>query len=256
MGKRLGQHFLGSTSIAQRIVQFAKVEDRTVLEIGPGRGILTHILARYAKRVFAVEIDSRLAEKLKQENIPNVTILNQNFLKTDLSQFQNCIIVGNIPYYITTSILNKLVVERQYFERAILTVQREYGERLTARTGAPSYGSITLYINYYFEVNKGFLIPARFFSPRPRVSAMVISLKRRIISSPHHNEDAFFKFIQGIFRYRRKLLKNCLKFYLGFTLESLAESIARRRPAELNLKDFEYLYDLIYKDKPQIPAQR
>ncbi|MEO0142192.1 MAG: 16S rRNA (adenine(1518)-N(6)/adenine(1519)-N(6))-dimethyltransferase RsmA [candidate division WOR-3 bacterium] len=250
MAKRLGQHFLTSPAIARKIAQFAKIEDRVVVEIGAGKGMLTRHLAHYAREVFAIEIDPELALRLKQKNLPNVTVLNQDFLKTDIAQFKGCVIVGNIPYYITTLILEKLISERQFFDKAILTVQKEYGARLIAKPGTSFYGSITLYVNYYLTVRKGFLIPARFFSPQPRVSAMVIALGKKPIISSVKSEEEFFRFIQGVFRYRRKHLKNSLSYYLGFVPENLDESIARKRPVDLELKDFEYLYHLVYEKYP------
>uniref|UniRef100_A0A7C4XUS9 Ribosomal RNA small subunit methyltransferase A n=1 Tax=candidate division WOR-3 bacterium TaxID=2052148 RepID=A0A7C4XUS9_UNCW3 len=245
MGRKLGQHFLIDPYLAKRIVDFAQVERERVLEIGPGKGMLTRILSSKAEIVYAVEIDKKLADALRQKAMPNVLIINQDFLKTALSDFPDCIIVGNIPYCITTQILEKLVKERKFFKKAVFTLQKEYAERLLAIPGSPFYGSITLYMNYYFVIKKGFSIPARAFFPSPRVSSMVISLHNKELPFLIQEEN-FFKFINGLFRYRRKFLKNALRFYLNFTPGGLDNILGNKRPGELNFEDFKYLYDLIY----------
>jgi len=245
--KRFGQNFLRSKLIAQKIVNFANVENEIILEIGAGKGILTRLLARKAKKIFAVEIDKNLVEFLKTSNIPNIEIIHQDFLKINLKDFNQLVIVGNIPYSITTPILEKLVNERAYFKRGVLTIQKEYGERILAEAGESQYGSISIYINYYFLIRKGFLIPPRFFSPPPKVSSMVVLLEKREPPFPLKKEKAFFDFIQGIFRYRRKILKNAIINYLKRLPQGIDETLLRKRPEELNLEDFKYLYDTLEK---------
>jgi 16S rRNA (adenine1518-N6/adenine1519-N6)-dimethyltransferase len=240
---------LNSRLLAQKIVDFARIKDETVLEIGAGKGILTKQIARQAKKVFAVEIDNRLATTLERLELPNVVIIENNFLKLTLSNFGNPVLVGNIPYSITTPILEKLVEERDYFTRAVLTVQKEYGERILAHSGTHAYGALTLYIGYYFSTKKGFIIPARFFSPRPQVSSIVISLVQRPAPFTVTNENKFFDFVQGIFRYRRKSLKNALMHHMDSVPEGIDADLLMKRPENLTLEDFYHLYTLYITER-------
>ncbi len=242
--KRFGQHFLTDPNIARKIVDFACIEKECVLEIGAGKGMLTLEIAKKAEMVYAVEIDPRFIEILRQKCPSNVVVINQDFLKLDLRDYSNCIIVGNIPYSITTPILEKFVQMRTFFRRAVLTMQKEYGERLLATSGSKFYGSVTIYANYYFEIQKGFIIPPRFFLPRPKVSSMVISLNKKSPPFVVDREQEFFKFVRGIFQYRRKKLKNCLRNYLGYVPEGIDPVILKKRPDDLGPLDFKYLYEL------------
>ncbi|GAI11020.1 unnamed protein product, partial [marine sediment metagenome] len=123
-------------------------------EIGSGKGILTRQIAQGAKKVFAIEIDKKLAQVLKRMNLPNIIIINNDFLKLDLKNYQNPVIVGNIPYSITTHIFKKLIEQRDCFKKAVLTIQKEYGQRILAKVNSRQYGMITLYVNYYYQINK------------------------------------------------------------------------------------------------------
>jgi 16S rRNA (adenine1518-N6/adenine1519-N6)-dimethyltransferase len=167
---------LNSRRFAQKISDVAGAEDETVVEIGSGKGILTRQLARKARRIIAVEIDSRLADFLDGLYIPNVEVINRDFLKIDLGDYNGPVIVGNIPYNITSAIFEKLITSKGCLKRAVLTVQKEYTEKLMAPVGDTDYGYITLYVNYHFRVMKEFVIPARFFSPQPKVSSVVVTL--------------------------------------------------------------------------------
>ncbi|MEO0136095.1 MAG: 16S rRNA (adenine(1518)-N(6)/adenine(1519)-N(6))-dimethyltransferase RsmA [candidate division WOR-3 bacterium] len=243
MPRRLGQHFLNSVLVARKISIFAGVENESVLEIGAGKGMLTQELAKGARCVYAVEIDPKYAASLRAKQLANVEVINEDFLKMNLNRYQNLVVVGNIPYSITTKILEKLTKMRNCLKRAILTLQKEYGERLLAQPGSPSYSSITCYINYYFQVIKGFLIKARFFNPPPKVDSIVLAL------IPHHppfvldDEVQFFDFVKGLFRYRRKTLKNALIHHLGTLPDGLNSKLLTQRPEKLSLVQFYELYN-------------
>ncbi|MEO0096308.1 MAG: 16S rRNA (adenine(1518)-N(6)/adenine(1519)-N(6))-dimethyltransferase RsmA [candidate division WOR-3 bacterium] len=242
MPKRLGQHFLNNIYIAKKIINFADIKGKSVIEIGAGKGMITRQLSKYARIVYAIEIDKKYAEKLIQKNIPNVQVINVDFLDFDLAPYAGSVIVGNIPYGITTKIIEKLVKERKNFLRAILTLQKEYGERLLAQPGTSEYSSITCYVNYYFKVIRGFGIQARYFTPRPRVNSIVVGLLHKDAPFLIENEFEFFDFVKGIFRYRRKTLKNAIFNYLGCTPQNLKNDLLFKRPEELELKDFYKLY--------------
>ncbi|MGB9721365.1 MAG: 16S rRNA (adenine(1518)-N(6)/adenine(1519)-N(6))-dimethyltransferase RsmA [bacterium] len=241
--KRLGQHFLNNNYVARRIVKFAQLENECVIEIGAGKGMLTREIARKARFVYAIEIDHHYAQLLIDKNIPNVKVITTNFLDFDMSDYKNAVIVGNIPYSITAMIIEKLVKDKDKFSRAFLTIQKEYGERLFAKPGSPQYSSTTCYVNYYFEIIKGFNIPPRFFSPAPKVSSTVIGLIHKEKPFLLEDDTDFFDFINGIFRYRRKILKNALSNFLGFMPDDLDREMLVKRPEQLELKEIFYLYN-------------
>jgi 16S rRNA (adenine1518-N6/adenine1519-N6)-dimethyltransferase len=242
--KRLGQHFLKNKLFARKIVDFAKIDNEVVLEIGAGKGILTKFIAERAKKVYANEIDSGLIENLKSIDYSNVTVVNKDFLKLDLKKFRKPIIVGNIPYFITTQILEKLTEQINCFKRAILTIQKEYGERILAKVNSRQSGSITHFINYHFSARKGFIIPAKYFYPKPKVSSVVISLIKKKPPFVLKDKERFFEFIRGIFRYRRKSVKNAIKNYLHRLPEGIDSHLLKKRPENLTLSDFKKIYDL------------
>lgn len=243
--KRLGQHFLNSNRLAKRIVDFAAIDDDIVLEIGSGKGMLTKQIAEKAKKVYAVEIDKIFAKRLKTMAQTHVIVLNKDFLKLNLHDYDKPVIIGNIPYSITTLILQMLVTQKDYFKRAILTIQKEYGERILAHLGCRQYGSITLYLNYYFSIKKGFVIPAKNFSPRPKVNSVVISLIKKQPPFALKSEEKFFQFIRGIFRYRRKSLKNAIMHYLGKLPDNINIELLKKRPENLSIDDFHYLFNIV-----------
>ncbi len=240
--KRLGQHFLNSIYIAKKIVNFADVKEEVVIEIGAGKGMLTRELTKKARTVYAIEIDPECATILNDKVLNNVEVINKDFLDLDLKEYTGSVIVGNIPYSITTKIIEKLVKDRDYFQRAVLTIQKEYGERLLAQPGSTGYSSITCYVNYHFNVLKGFVIPPRFFSPAPKVSSIVIKLIHKEKPFFLDDETEFFNFIKGIFRYRRKILKNALINYFGFLPTKIEPPIFYKRPEQIDLNEFYILY--------------
>ncbi|MGQ9534676.1 MAG: 16S rRNA (adenine(1518)-N(6)/adenine(1519)-N(6))-dimethyltransferase RsmA [bacterium] len=247
-GKKFGQHFLNSVYIVKKIVKFARIKNAVVIEIGAGKGILTREIAKQAQIVYAIEIDHFYADILTKKNIPNTVIINTDFLNFDLTNYKNCIIVGNIPYYITTRIIEKLVRDRDKFLHAVLTIQREYGERLLAKPGNPQYSSITCYVNYYFNVVRGFNIAPNFFTPEPKVSSMVLGFEHRDPPFLLKNEQEFWRFINGIFRYRRKILKNALLNYLNSLPKLVDKDILTKRPEQLELTEYFQLYERVKAD--------
>ena len=206
----LGQHFLNSPRFAERIVRCAAIEDKVVMEIGAGKGILTRQLAKRAKRIVAVEIDSWLAKHLQELQLPRVHVLNRDFLKIDLGDWGDTIVVGNIPYNITSDIVRKLAENKEYVKKAVFTMQKEYAARMMAPVGSSEYGYVSVHTNYHFELHKEFSIPARYFSPRPKVSSVVVTLKPRESRYDAVYEAQLFEFIAGVFRYRRKYLRNAI----------------------------------------------
>jgi len=244
--KTLGQHFLNSTRFAKRIAQTAGVRSKLVIEIGSGRGILTRQLAELAEKVIAVEIDSRLANYLENLGIPRVDVQNCDFLGIDLTTFGSSILVGNIPYNITSAILTKLIENKSYFERAVLTVQKEYGDKMMASLGSRGYGYFSIYVNYHFKLDKEFVIPARYFSPKPKVSSVVLTLQPKEGSIDAKYEARFFEFVSGVFRYRRKVLRNAILSHLRWLPRDINDDILEKRLQHLSIDDFLRIYQKIF----------
>jgi 16S rRNA (adenine1518-N6/adenine1519-N6)-dimethyltransferase len=241
----LGQHFLNSSRFAERIAQIAKVEDKVVVEIGSGKGILTRQLAKKAEKVMAVEIDHRLAYYLQELRLPGVHVINRDFLRIDLRNWGSSVVVGNIPYSITTAILQKLVNDKKYVERVLLTVQKEYAARMMAAVGNYEYGYISIYANHHFQIRKAFNIPSRYFSPRPKVSSVVITLTPRQSAYDIAYEARLFEFIAGVFHYRRKFLKNAILNCGGFLPKGIDDHRFGQRPQHLSFDDYHEIYRMI-----------
>lgn len=244
-GKRFGQHFLNSRKFAERIAQSAGVDNELVVEIGSGKGILTRQLAKRARRVVAVELDSRLANFLEGIKIPGVDVLNRDFLSLELSDFGNPVVVGNIPFGITSAIIDKLVACKRNVKMALLTLQKEYGSRMTAAVGGSDYGFLSIYVNYHFEVIRGFVIPARYFSPKPGVSSITVTIKPKQSSFPEEYERRLFEFVCGVFRYRRKSLKNAILNHLRLLPRGVDPALLAKRPQDLSIDDFHRIYSTI-----------
>lgn len=220
--KRYGQNFLADENIINKIVKKSNVkEDSVVIEIGVGSGNLTKKLAGVAKNVIGYEIDASL-ENIINDNLnsfSNVEIIYDDFLNRniidDLSKYEytHIYVVANLPYYITTPIITKLIDENINIEQMTIMVQKEVGDRLNASPGHKEYNSLTIFINYYFEVSKLFEVSRNAFVPKPNVDSAIIQLKKR--ENKHHlnDEKTFFKLVRDSFRYKRKTLKNNLKDY-------------------------------------------
>jgi len=240
--RRFGQHFLNSKRIAQRIVDCARITGESVIEIGAGKGIMTQFIAAQANEVIAIEIDATLAARLRREKIVNAVVLQKDFLAVSLKEFHNAVVIGNIPYAISTAILHKLVSERESIKRIVLTLQKEFAQRLVAEKGTTQYGALTLYVDCYFDVTKKFAIPARFFTPSPKVNSVVVVFEKKRPIITINDEEKFFAFVNGIFRYRRKSLKNAIEYSMHCVPHGIEKRILMRRPANLSLTDYYLLY--------------
>ena len=227
---KLGQHFLIDESATQRVVEaMGDISQRTVLEIGPGRGALTALLARRARRVIAVELDRVLSAQLRMNlTAENVEIIEGDILAIDFQTLfgpkpgstrpgldQNpepVRVVGNIPYFITSDILLRLWENRRYFDTFVLMVQREVADRLAAKPGGSDYGLLSATAQLYGDVRTLFTLPPEAFSPPPKVHSAVVrfDLAPRVegLQVP---EKAFINFLKLSFGQKRKTLWNNLK---------------------------------------------
>ena len=220
MKKSLGQNFLVEPQILDKMIQAAEIDDKTtVIEIGPGIGALTEVLALNAKRVLAFEIDQRFIEILKNTLSPydNVEVIHQDILDVDftsdnlawLQEEERLVMVANLPYYITTPIIMNLMKSRLPFERLTMMMQKEVAERMTAKVGTKQYSSLTIAIQNYMESDIAMIVPKTVFIPRPNVDSAVLNLTKREqplveVDSP----DAFEELVQTAFTQRRKTLWN------------------------------------------------
>jgi 16S rRNA (adenine1518-N6/adenine1519-N6)-dimethyltransferase len=219
--KDLGQHFLNTPTIAQKIVQSAQI-DRTdvIIEIGAGLGALTVAAAKRSKKLYAIEKDSQivplLTTQLRAEGIENTSIIADSFFNVDLNNIardngQPLIILGNLPYNVSSQIIVSLIQCRSVVHRAILMLQKEVAQRLTAGPNNKKYGRLTVMLNYCADIRSLFTVgPAHFF-PRPKVDSEVIEIKfRETFFLSAKIEALLFDVIKSAFGQRRKTLKNAL----------------------------------------------
>ncbi len=203
--KSLGQNFLKDKNYLLRISNYVGDSD-SILEIGPGGGALTNYLLR-AKRVVAIEKDPRFAELLKGKNHPNLEVIEGDVLDVDLFKLEVSKVVANIPYYITTPIVKKLLFGSNVKE-IMLTIQREVAERIVALPGSKRYGLLSLMVQYYGDAELLFLIPPGAFTPPPKVESAFIRIVKR--SKYNGDSEKFFKCAKKLFSTRRKTILNNL----------------------------------------------
>jgi 16S rRNA (adenine1518-N6/adenine1519-N6)-dimethyltransferase len=247
-GRRLGQHFLIRKSISERIAAAAcPTSEATVVEVGPGKGALTeHLLARSA-RVIAIEVDQVLVHYLQRKfrDEPRLTILNSDVLKVDLAQWGPVTIAGNLPYYITSPIFERVLSIGSLLQNAVFMVQKEVAQRVAASPGTRDYGYLTVQTRLMGEPKLLFDVPPSAFHPPPKVDSSVVQLLPRrepLVTDP----AAFLDFASLCFRHKRKTLRNnLLEKYDKELVDSLAE--AGKRAEQLTLEEFINLHQRILK---------
>ena len=254
MPRKLGQHFLHDTLILRRIVYAADLSaEDTVAEIGPGPGGLTRQLAERVKKVIAVELDEALYRRLRTglAGYLNVEIIHGDALKFpygDLGVFK---VVSNIPYYITTPLIFRLIDAGKGLKSMTLTIQKEVAERIVAVPGGKAYGVLSIMVQYYAAPELKFIIPKEAFNPAPRVDSAVVHLRMR--QNPPvllKDEKVFFRVVKTSFSQRRKTLSNSLKSF-GQSIKDIllqAGIDPGRRPETLSLPEFAKLSDLLAEE--------
>jgi 16S rRNA (adenine1518-N6/adenine1519-N6)-dimethyltransferase len=251
--KSLGQHFLRDPLVVERILACAEFDKRsTVLEIGSGMGALTFPLASCVRHLIAVEKDGALAEKLRadlrREGIGNVTLIPEDILKLDMAPLSEgkIEVIGNIPYNISSPLIEKLIRNRELISRAILTLQHELAARLTASPGNKQYGALTVLIQYHAHLSPLLEVPRQAFFPKPKVSSTVVHFDfSRPFPRRVGSEDSFRKVVRAAFAHRRKTLLNSLRgTFPSWDLQSLLNAMAhsginpQRRAETLSIDDF------------------
>ena len=244
--KQYGQNFLTNPAIPQRIVKESGIDETCgVLEIGPGLGALTLQLAPVAAKIVAVEIDHELIEPLTEifAPHPHITLIENDIMKVDLKplleeQFGDMpvCVCANLPYYITTPILMKLLEGKHGFRSITVMVQKEVADRLCSKSGQEGYGAITASIGYYASVKRLFTVTAGNFSPKPKVDSAVVRLDLYTWPPFQVDDEAlFFDVIKAAFLQRRKTLSNALASYFPFLTKEgvgdLLEELGLRRDA-------------------------
>ena len=254
--KKFGQNFLQDKNIIRKIVDVASPTDKDlIIEIGPGSGALTEVLTERA-RTISYEIDTELKDILDEKfgKNDNSTIIYDDFLnrnvKKDIEnyEYEKLYVIANLPYYITTPIIEKIINEKLDIEKMVLMVQKEVGDRFTSKEGTKEYSSITVYLNYYFDLKKEFIVTKNAFYPRPNVDSMIISLSRKKEYLKPHNEELFLKLVRDSFQFKRKTLKNNLREYNWDSIKSYLDENGIKetvRAEELKLSDYIKISDIL-----------
>jgi 16S rRNA (adenine1518-N6/adenine1519-N6)-dimethyltransferase len=240
--KHLGQHFLKDDNIARKIVDSIQLKDDSILEIGPGMGVLTKFLLELpAKDIYFIDTDAESIDYLN-EMFPghNDRFIYGDFLKFNINtifpgQFS---IIGNFPYNISSQILFKVLDHRQQVKQVVCMIQKEVAERLASGPGSKAYGILSVLLQAYYRIEYLFTVNETVFIPPPRVKSAVIRLTRNERDRLDCDEQLFFKVVKTAFNQRRKTLRNSLKtFYINYEREGL-ESLAGKRAEELSVEDF------------------
>ena len=254
--RSLGQNFLRTPSVAERMAAFARVtSEDTVLEVGPGRGMLTRVLLRHASRVIAIEKDDNFFDLLRDafRDRDTLQLIHGDILGYDLSQLikEGTKIVANLPYNIATQLIMRLVEHAQRIASVVVMLQREVAERICARAGDKTYSALSVIVQAGFDAIPGFMVSPDNFSPRPKVDSQVIKLIPKASPIPPDDMELFRQVVWCCFSKRRKVLRNSLKDLPQMDqdhLETIAEKAGislRLRPQEISTEQF-HLISLAY----------
>ena len=239
--KKWGQNFLVDNNLLEKIINNVKIDsNENVLEIGPGQGALSEKLVGICNELHMVEIDRDLIAILKQHNkLSQAEIINQDILKVDLPtlDIQNPVVIGNIPYNITSPIVFWLIKHLASWNRAYLMVQKELAQRLTAKIGTKDYSRLTVMTSLYFDIKICFLISPNVFLPKPKVQSAFIEIIKKEDSSHHDiNLKSFDQVVRMAFNQRRKMLRNSLSS-LNIDIKNCGIDFTER-PEQLSVEDF------------------
>jgi 16S rRNA (adenine1518-N6/adenine1519-N6)-dimethyltransferase len=266
MRQKNGQNFLIDKNIANNVIETAKLKQQdVVLEIGPGKGILTKIIRPKVKYLTVIEIDRFLCDQLRsyfllQDDVRNIKIINANFLKFNLNKLQldktpkNEIpqknlfkIISNLPYNVGTAIVQK-ILPSNFWEIAVFMLQKEVAQRLIAKTKSKSYGYISVFTSYFAECEILFNVSANCFKPKPKIISSVVRLANKLPEPP---ELFFFDFVKHSFNMRRKTILNCLGSFKNLGKRQATNILnscnldMSLRPDRLSVSDFLYLTNKI-----------
>lgn len=230
--KKYGQNFIADENTIKKIINSVNIKNKSlIIEIGPGIGSLTHYLSKVGTNVLCYEIDRDVEPILKQNIGNNVDIIFDDFLKRDINadiekyDYEYLYIIANLPYYITTPIMIKIIEENLNIEKIAVMVQKEVGNRFKAKPNTKDYNSLSIYLNYFYEVKKLTDVSRNIFIPVPNVDSVVIEFNKKENRLIADNEEIFFKLVRDSFKYKRKNLRNNLKNYDQKIIENVLKKI-------------------------------
>lgn len=255
--KRFGQNFLTDKNIARKIVNTINApQPRFIIEIGPGKGVLTEFVLDKADNYLGVEIDLSLVEMLNNRfpKASNFSLVQQDFLEFDLAKAlrkypdHSKIILGNIPYNITSPILFKLFDLVDSLDQAVLMVQREVGNRIGAKEGGKDYGLLSIFSQLFADINYLFNVPAKLFFPQPKVDSAVIKFNfHKKAKEQFADFELFRQTVRTCFQHRRKMLRNSLRHLFSEQVLSKLSVSLTRRPEQLSIPEWKELFREIYQ---------
>lgn len=260
--KKYGQNFLVDQNILQKIVRLSEVDEQTnVIEIGPGLGSLTEVLLKASKKVLAYEIDKDFIPILQQQfEKENFTVVEDDFLKRDVDQdigrffdTEHVVVVSNLPYYITTPIIFKILEETSKIDRMVLMMQLEVANRMTSVPSTKDYNALSVIIQYKTHAKFGMKIPRSVFIPAPNVDSAIIILDKKDTSGLVLDERHFIAFVKAAFTQRRKTLVNNIYNFFDRSKSELMEDLESLgyngsiRAEKCSVEDFMKLHTYFYK---------
>ena len=220
--KKFGQNFIVDENIINSIIKLSNIDKETmVIEVGPGAGSLTYKLCEVSKNVLCYEIDDSLKEILNKNlnNFDNYEVIYNDFLKSNIEndlkkyRYKKLYLVANLPYYITTPIITKLIDDNINIDKIVVMVQKEVGDRFAAKPGTKDYNSLSIFLGYYFDIKKVLNVSKNVFIPKPNVDSIVVELSKKNDKLELKNEKLFFEIVRNSFTQKRKTLRNNLKNY-------------------------------------------
>jgi 16S rRNA (adenine1518-N6/adenine1519-N6)-dimethyltransferase len=247
--KSLGQHFLKDENIARKIVNSLEWDQaESILEVGPGTGVLTKYLFPLGKNINLIEIDKESCEYLAGQ-FPDRSgaIHHGDFLKDDIAGLlvKPAALIGNFPYHISSQIFFRILEQRQVIDQVVCMIQKEVADRIRAPHGSRTYGILSVLLQAWYDIEYLFRVPPQVFDPPPKVQSAVIRLKRNQRTHLGCQEDIFKRLVRAAFNQRRKILKNSLKDH--FQLPDTPHDYFYLRPEQLNVNQFIELAGILGK---------
>jgi len=254
--KKFGQNFLVDHNTLESIVTLSGITDKTlVLEIGPGIGALTQYIAEKAKKVIAFEIDKSLEPLLFEtlEGFDNVEVIFEDFLNADFEsviakeEYEDIYVIANLPYYITTPIITRIIESNVKFNSMVMMMQKEVAQRFSANKSTKDFNSLSVFIQYHTDAKIILNVSKNVFIPKPNVDSAVIKLTR--LEEPRvkvENQSEFFKFVRECFKMKRKTLRNNLKTFDIAVMEKVFNKLdisLTRRAESLTLEEFAAIHN-------------
>ena len=239
--KKFGQNFIIDENIIKSIITKSDIDENTlVIEIGVGAGALTIGLSQFAKNVLCYEIDETLKQVLDVtlKNEKNINIIYKDFLQADIKndikkyEYKKIYVIANLPYYITTPIIMRIIESKIDVDKIVVMVQKEVGDRFKASPNTKDYNSLSVFLNYYFDIKKLLDVSRNVFMPKPNVDSIVVEFKKKENIYKVKNEDFFFKLIRDSFVQKRKTIRNNLK---GYDLDEI-ETVLKKHNFDLSVR--------------------